>query len=166
MFVTLGSGGKFGSRGERVRCCAGMAPDARLGRAVGAERPMDVAIAGVEAWRGRRVPDPCCCVSEIVEIKRPIPTVVIKYKPFAKNKSGTLPRTGISNQKTLIRVTKIIFTKPRKMDGMVLPKMNSNGLIGVTTICSIVPISFSRTTDILVNKSETNMTIAAITPGT
>ena len=65
MFVTLGSGGKFGSRGERVRCCAGMAPDARLGRAVGAERPMDVAIAGVEAWRGRRVPDPCCCVSEI-----------------------------------------------------------------------------------------------------
>ena len=35
----------------------------------------------------------------------------------------------------------------------VLPRMNSAGVIGVTMICSIVPISFSRTTAMLVSSS-------------
>ena len=38
-------------------------------------------------------------------------------------------------------------------NGVVLPRMNSIGVIGVTMICSIVPISFSRTTAMLVNSS-------------
>ena len=44
--------------------------------------------------------------------------------------------------------------------------MNSTGRIGVTMICSMVPISFSRTTAMLVSSSVTSMTIMAITPGT
>ena len=44
--------------------------------------------------------------------------------------------------------------------------MNSSGVIGVTMICSIVPISFSRTTAILVSMSVMSITTIAITPGT
>ena len=49
---------------------------------------------------------------------------------------------------------------------MVLPSINSADVMGVTTICSIVPISFSRTTDMLVNSKVTSITIDAMTPGT
>ena len=38
--------------------------------------------------------------------------------------------------------------------------------MGVTMICSMVPISFSRTTAMLVNSSETRLTTTTITPGT
>ena len=44
--------------------------------------------------------------------------------------------------------------------------MNSTGVIGVTMICSMVPISFSRTTAMLVSSRVTSMTIMTITPGT
>ncbi len=50
--------------------------------------------------------------------------------------------------------------------GTVLPRMNSAGVIGVTMICSIVPISFSRTTAMLVSSSVLKATTITITPGT
>ena len=44
--------------------------------------------------------------------------------------------------------------------------MNSAGVIGVTMICSIVPISFSRTTAMLVNSKVLKATTITSTPGT
>ena len=55
---------------------------------------------------------------------------------------------------------------PIRAKGSVLPRMNSIGVIGVTMICSIVPISFSRTTAMLVSIKVISMTTIAITPGT
>ena len=60
----------------------------------------------------------------------------------------------------------VTSTRPISAKGSVLPRMNSVGVIGVTMICSIVPISFSRTTAMLVSRSETTLTTTTITPGT
>ena len=53
-----------------------------------------------------------------------------------------------------------------RMKGMVLPRMNSLGRSGVTISCSMVPASFSRTTAIEVNRSESSITRKATIPGT
>ena len=49
---------------------------------------------------------------------------------------------------------------------MVLPSINSKGRMGVTRICSRVPISFSRTTDMAVSIRLISSTTMAMTPGT
>ena len=77
-----------------------------------------------------------------------------------------LPRSGTSNQKTPIRRINVTSTKEISTKGSVLPRMNSAGVIGVTMICSIVPISFSRTTAMLVKSRLTRLTTITITPGT
>ena len=77
-----------------------------------------------------------------------------------------LPRSGTSNQKTPISRINVTSTKAISTKGSVLPRMNSAGVIGVTMICSIVPISFSRTTAMLVNSRLTRLTTITITPGT
>ena len=56
--------------------------------------------------------------------------------------------------------------KPISANGTVLPRMNSAGVIGVTMICSMVPISFSRTTAMLVSIRVMSITMMAMTPGT
>ena len=49
---------------------------------------------------------------------------------------------------------------------MVLPKINSTGRKGVTMICSMVPSSFSRTTDMAVRFRVLTMMTRAMIPGT
>ena len=44
--------------------------------------------------------------------------------------------------------------------------MNSTGRMGVTMICSMVPVSFSRTMAMLVSIRLTSMTSVAMIPGT
>ncbi len=44
--------------------------------------------------------------------------------------------------------------------------MNSEGRMGLTITCSMVPISFSRTTAMLVRRMVMTMTKSPITPGT
>ena len=85
---------------------------------------------------------------------------------MARNSSSRLPRIGTSNQNTPISVTSTTSTKPISAKGTVLPRMNSAGVIGVTMICSIVPISFSRTTAMLVSSSVISATTITSTPGT
>ena len=60
----------------------------------------------------------------------------------------------------------ITSAKPISAKGTVFPSTNSTGVIGVTMICSMVPISFSRTTAMLVRSSVTNVTTTTITAGT
>ena len=50
--------------------------------------------------------------------------------------------------------------------GMVLPRISSAGLSGVTMSCSMVPISRSRTTAMDVSSSDVSMITMAMTPGT
>jgi len=40
----------------------------------------------------------CCWVAEMVEMKRPIPSVLSRNRQAAKNSSPTLPARGILNQ--------------------------------------------------------------------
>jgi hypothetical protein len=49
--------------------------------------------------------------------------------------------------------------------GSVFPRMYSAGVIGVTRICSSVPISRSRTTAMLVSITVTSITMKAMIPG-
>jgi len=88
------------------------------------------------------------------------------YSAAAPSSSRTLPRMGISNHTRLTTVISSTSANPMRANGTVLPRMNSSGLMGVTIICSIVPISFSRTTAMLVSMSVTRSTMMAITPGT
>ena len=57
-------------------------------------------------------------------------------------------------------------SNPSSAKGTVLPRMNSSLVIGVTMICSIVPISFSRTMAMLESISVTSASSKAMTPGT
>ena len=49
---------------------------------------------------------------------------------------------------------------------MVFPAMSSNGWSGETAICSIVPRSFSRTTEKAVEMTTMTMRMKAMRPGT
>ncbi len=108
----------------------------------------------------------CCCVWLSVEMNSPTPSIVSRYSPVETYNSRMLPRNGTSNQKKPIRRIKVTSTKLISTKGSVLPRMNSAGVMGVTMICSIVPISFSRTTAMLVNNRLTRLTTITITPGT
>ena len=59
-----------------------------------------------------------------------------------------LPRNGSSNHRIITSVRMMMSMNATIAKGMVLPRMNSPGLIGETMICSIVPDSRSRTMDI------------------
>ena len=56
--------------------------------------------------------------------------------------------------------------KPIRAKGTVLPRMNSLLRMGVTMICSMVPISFSRTTAMLERSMVMMRTMLAMTAGT
>ena len=53
-----------------------------------------------------------------------------------------------------------------RANGMVLPRISSTGLSGVTINCSMVPISRSLTTAMDVSRSDVSMITMAMTPGT
>ena len=77
-----------------------------------------------------------------------------------------LPRKGTSNHRIPTRVTRTTFPREMRTKGMVFPNINSTGRMGVTRICSMVPISFSRTTDRAVSIRLISSTTMAMTPGT
>ena len=58
------------------------------------------------------------------------------------------------------------MARPTQKNGIVLPRMNSSGRIGVTMICSSVPTSRSRTTAKAVRLTTITSVRVAITPGT
>ena len=60
----------------------------------------------------------------------------------------------------------IIWPWAMRMKGMVLPRISSVALSGVTISCSMVPASFSRTTAMEVKSSDSSMTRKATIPGT
>ena len=109
----------------------------------------------------------CCCVWLSVEMNSPTPSIVkqvearrnIQERDAAAERHLRTRRSRSGGSTS--RSTKEISTK-----GIVLPRMNSAGVIGVTMICSIVPISFSRTTAMLVKSRLTRLTTITITPGT
>ena len=92
----------------------------------------------VEIWA-------CCCVEEIVEMKRPTPTELIKKKILPKRRRRGFPRRGTSNQKTPMRAIMIASARPIIANGRVFPSISSQDRMGVTMICSRVPISLSLT---------------------
>ena len=57
----------------------------------------------------------CCCVAEMVEINKPTPSVESRNKQAAKNRSGILPLSGMSNQV----MAGIITTVSCKSDRMI-----------------------------------------------
>jgi len=62
-------------------------------------------------------------------------------------------------------LTRATSRKPMSAKGRVFPRMNSRRPMGVTMICSMVPISRSRTTAMLDRMMEMIMTSWAMTPG-
>ena len=62
--------------------------------------------------------------------------------------------------------TRAVSKSPIRKNGTVFPRMNSNRLIGVTMICSSVPISRSRTTAKAVRLTTMTRMRLPITPGT
>ncbi len=81
-------------------------------------------------------------------------------------RSMTAPFMGTENQNTPKIVTSAISKYPIMAAGIVFPNISSNGLMGVTISCSIVPTSRSLTIDMDVNSRQVSITINAITPGT
>ena len=73
---------------------------------------------------------------------------------------------GTSNQKYATAVIIATSIKPIRTKGIVLPRMNSAFVMGVAMICSMVPISFSRTTAILDRSMVIMRTMLAMTAGT
>jgi hypothetical protein len=108
----------------------------------------------------------CCCVREIVERNSPSPSDVRRKQPERPMRSGTLPRIGMPNPKTITSITTVAFADAIAVNGTILPIISSAGVIGVTMICSSVPISFSRTIAIDVRFIVPARSIMTSRPGT
>ena len=77
------------------------------------------------------------------------------------------PRRGTPKPKTVTPVARHIWKMPMRAKGSELARTSScHGRIGVTMICSRVPISFSRTTPIAESSMVMTMRTMARTAGT
>ena len=108
----------------------------------------------------------CCWVDESVEMSRPTPRVLRRNRTTPSSSTSGLPRKGTWNQRVPTTATRITSARPTTKKGMVLPRMNSKGLIGVTMTCSSVPISRSRTIANAVRVTTIISVMLPITPGT
>ena len=108
----------------------------------------------------------CCCVLETVEIKSPMPSVLIRKIKVAPSNKNALPTIGILNHKMAKAITSTICAWEMIINGMVFPRISSKGFRGVTMSCSMVPDSLSRTIAMEVNSKERSMTKNATIPGT
>ena len=108
----------------------------------------------------------CCCVRLIVDRNSPAPSVLSRNNAAVKARNRALPRNGTWNSSSASAVTSTESAKPTSANGIVFPSISSIGRMGVTMICSIVPISFSRTIDSAVRISVTIMMMFTSTPGT
>ena len=83
-----------------------------------------------------------------------------------RSSTNGLPTKGISNHSVPTPATSAVRARPTQKNGIVLPRMNSSGRIGVTMICSSVPTSRSRTTANEVRLTTITRVSVAMTPGT
>ena len=88
----------------------------------------------------------CCCVAEMVEISKPTPSMHKINRTAPSASTETWPRKGTWNHSDPTTEISATSKMPIRKNGSVLPRMNSAGRMGVTIICSSVPISRSRTT--------------------
>ena len=70
------------------------------------------------------------------------------------------------NPKTITRTTTVAFAEAMAVKGTILPIISSAEVMGVTMICSSVPISFSRTIAIDVRFMVPARSIITSSPGT
>jgi len=101
-----------------------------------------------------------------VEVKSPSPRVDIMKMRLNPKRSQTLPRMGTLNSQTDTPVTSRTSPIPMIRKGMSFPAMSSSGRMGVTLSCSMVPISFSRTTAMEVSIMVMTSRMSPSTPGT
>jgi hypothetical protein len=107
----------------------------------------------------------CCCVPEMVEMKRPAPSVVNRNRIAQPKSSARLPCSGVRKISSAAQITRITSNSPMMANGSVLPRMISIGRMGVTSSCSMVPSSFSRTIACAVRDRVTIMMMFTTTPG-
>ena len=79
--------------------------------------------------------------------------------------SQKLPWNGTPNQKTPMAITVSMLSMAMITYGTILPIISSIGRIGVTRICSMVPISRSRTTAAAVSARDWVCSSMAAMPG-
>ena len=88
-----------------------------------------------------------CWVCAMVEISSPCACAPTRNRPIDRHNSAHEPRIGRSNSSIAARITVIAETNEITRYGSVLPRMYGSGLSGAIRTCSMVPRSFSRTTD-------------------
>jgi hypothetical protein len=88
-----------------------------------------------------------CWESAITETRIPMPVEADKNSKVVKNKRIILPLISTPNRKYPTMRIMAALNKDRIRYGSILPEINSKELIGETFICSMVPLSFSLTSD-------------------
>lgn len=112
------------------------------------------------------VTNACCCILQMVEIRRPIPSTESRYRTVPRINVNGLPENGTSNQSVAMMAINETNESPMKKNGTAFLITNSSGLTGVTMICSSVPTSLSRTTAKDVRFTIITNVSVAMTPGT
>ena len=88
----------------------------------------------------------CLWFWETVETTSPRAVPEKTYRKARPQKSKKLPWKGTRNQNTPAAMMLSMLNMAMRMLGAILPNINSVGRMGVTRICSMVPVSRSRTT--------------------
>ncbi|KAF5028044.1 hypothetical protein DSECCO2_663150 [anaerobic digester metagenome] len=108
----------------------------------------------------------CCCVFTRVEIKSPKPVTTSRNKVATRKISVIFPKMGIWNKNLAKTRPKASSDRPIIQKGINFPAINCVFRRGVTLICSMVPISFSRTTFIPERNMPIMVTSSTSIPGT
>ena len=87
----------------------------------------------------------CCWVEHSVEISSPTASVLIRNSEVPSSMTSTIAAKWHLNHSVPTNPISATWMSPMRKNGTVLPRMNSIGRIGVTMICSRVPISRSLT---------------------
>src|SRR4030095_722872 len=89
----------------------------------------------------------CCCVRVKVAIIIPIPMPQITHSEADRKNNKRLPRIGTPKTSRATLSARPISIASRRKIGATFAMINSQLLAGVINNCSIVPISFSRTSE-------------------
>ena len=113
--------------------------------AIGKMNPESISVGSREttaaSWKAT------CCVSATVEINRPSACALTRNSERASSSTTHDPRIGSPNSTIAATMIAIAETSEMMKYGIVLPAMNLVAASGAMRICSIVPRSFSPTTD-------------------
>ena len=102
----------------------------------------------------------------MVEINRPCAWAPTRNRPMANSSSGHDPRMGMSNSTMAANTISTADVNDIARYGRVFPRMYATGPTGAILTCSIVPRSFSRTTERAVETTAVIIEMYAIRPGT